>query len=525
MKIVTAAQMRELDRRTQRERGIPERTLIARAGRSVAEWIAAHYPPATSFLVLAGKGNNGADALVAGRDLARRGRRVRCFRAWNAAEAGAFTDAMRRAEAAEPSSVVIDGLLGTGLNRPIEDPLRALVDAFRSAPCEVVSLDLPSGLHPDTGHPFPRAARARHTLALGLPKLGVIHEHAADHVGEIHVLDLGFPEDLIAEIPAEHDLLTAANVAPFFAARRRGAHKGDFGRVVVIGGAVGMAGAPALAARAALRAGAGRVHLLVPSALAPVGAALAGAEVMTTPVEDGGKGFFTRRALDAVRPWLAIAQAVVLGPGMGRATATRAFAEAILRDCAAPVVADADALDPRACRRALREARGERILTPHPGEMARLAGCDKAEVSRDRFGIAGACARTHRTTVVLKGARTLVAHPRPIRTGHAGADGREKNEVRFSVNALAGNPGMASGGVGDALAGVLAALLARGLSAAEAARAGVWLHARAGDLAMPATGGGIAGDLIDALPRAMAEGGFSARRGPGARARPCGKSS
>lgn len=505
MKIVTAAQMRELDRRAQRERGISEQTLIARAGRSAAEWAAAQYPPSVRFLVLAGKGNNGADALVAGRHLAKLGRRVRLFRAWRTAEADAFVERIRQAGDTQHPFVVLDGLWGTGLNRPVENPLRALVDVLRDSPHAVVSLDLPSGLHPDTGRPFDLAARARHTLAFGLPKLGVVQEHAADDVGELHVLDLGFPEDLIAEIPSELDLLTAANIAPFFAARKRRAHKGDLGRVVVIGGAVGMAGAPALAARAALRAGAGLVHLLIPKTLFPGGLALAGAEVMTTPIEDGDKGFFTRRALDAVRPWLALAQAVVLGPGLGRATATRAFAETILRDCATPLVVDADALDPRACRRALRDARGERILTPHPGEMARLAGCDRTETQKDRFGIAGAYARENRATVVLKGARTLIAHPRPIRTGHPRADGREKSEVRFSVNALAGNPGMASGGVGDALAGVLAALLARGLSAAEAARAGVWLHARAGDLAMPATGGGIASDLIEALPRAMTE--------------------
>jgi NAD(P)H-hydrate epimerase len=505
MKIVTAAQMRELDRRTQRERGVPERKLIARAGRAAAEWVAARYPCGARVLALAGKGNNGADALVAGRRLAKLGFRVRAFRAWKAGEARAFLKVARKECPSGRPCVVLDGLFGIGLDRPVEEPLLSLVSALRGPALEVVSLDVPSGLHPDTGLPLGAAARARATLAFGLPKLGLVHDRAADHVGELHVLDVGFPADLVADLPSTHGLLTPANMAPFFVARKRASHKGDFGRVAVIGGSVGLAGAAALAARAAVRAGAGLVHLLVPKSLYPGILPLAGAEVMVTPVEDEGKGCFTSRSLDGVRPFLRLAQAAVLGPGMGLDAATREFAAAIAGGCAAPLVVDADGLNLLARQVSLlRRARGERLLTPHPGEMGRLAGLTAAEVQRDRFGVAGAFARRHRVTVVLKGARTLVAHPRMAPVFDPLAEGERMSGVRFSVNALAGNPGMATGGCGDALAGVLAALLARGLSAAEASRAGVWIHARAGDLALPPTGGGAAGDLVEALPRAMA---------------------
>lgn len=506
MKIVTSAQMRELDLRTQREGGISEKKLIARAGRSVSQWVAAHYPPGVCVLVLAGKGNNGADALVAGRRLAKLGYRVRAFRAWKATEVRAFLKLVHRECPSGRPCLVIDGLFGIGLDRPLEEPLLSLVSALRGPSLEVVSLDLPSGLHPDTGLPLGAVARARHTLTFGLPKLGLIQDHAADFVGDLHVLDLGFPTEFVADILSVCGLLTATNMAPFFVPRRRFSHKGDFGRVVVIGGSVGLAGAPALAARAALRAGAGLVHLLVPKSLYPGILPLAGAEVMVTPVEDDGEGFFTRRSLDEVKPFLHMAQAAVLGPGLGLDAATRQFAGTLVESCPVPLVVDADGLNLLARQtKVLRKARGEVILTPHPGEMGRLAGTTAAEVQRDRFGVAGAFARRHRVTVVLKGARTLIAHPRMVPVRDPLAEGEGMSGVRFSVNALAGNPGMATGGSGDVLAGIIAALLARGLPAAEAARAGVWIHARAGDLVLPPTGGGIAGDLINALPQAMAQ--------------------
>lgn len=505
MKIITAAQMRELDLRTQREGGISEKKLIARAGRAAAQWVAAHYPPGVRVLALAGKGNNGADALVTGRRLAKLGYPVRAFRAWKTVDARAFLKAIRRERPSGRPPLVLDGLFGIGLDRPLEEPLLSLVSALRGPSLEVVSLDLPSGLHPDTGLPLGAAVRARYTLAFGLPKLGLVQDHAADFVGDLHILDLGFPPEFVADVPSTCGLLTAANMASFFASRKRFSHKGDFGRVVVVGGSVGFAGAPALAARAALRAGAGLVHLLVPKSLYPGILPLAGAEVMVTPVEDDGEGFFTRRSLEGVRPFLRVAQAAVLGPGLGLDAATRDFTGALVESCPVPLVVDADGLNLLARQtNALRKARGEVVLTPHPGEMGRLVGTTAAEVQRDRFGVAGAFARRHRVTVVLKGARTLIAHPRMVPVRDPLAEGEGMSGVRFSVNALAGNPGMATGGSGDVLSGILAALLARGLSAAEAARAGVWIHARAGDLALPPTGGGTAGDLIDALPQAMA---------------------
>lgn len=514
MKIVTAAQMIELDLRTIREAGISEKTLIARAGKAVADWIGARYSPrAHRVLALAGKGNNGADARVAARHLRQAGFRAHVLPSWKPDALDSLQAEISRGRLAF-RLLILDGLFGTGLNRPVSGVFLAMINLLRSSGVEMISLDLPSGLHADTGAPLGSAVAAQTTLTFGLPKLGLIQEHAAPDVGALHVLDIGFPSHLVSEIRTPYELLVPEEMAALVPSRRRNAHKGDCGHVLVVGGSAGFAGAPAMAARAALRAGAGLVSLVVPASIYSVAATLAGAEIMTHPVGNaraGGKEF-DPRSLSKIQFLLERADALVIGPGLGQGRAARVLVETLIRSSPKPILLDADGLNVIAARpdvllqscKLSRQAQREIVITPHPGEMARLTGLDAAEVGKRRFEVAGAFAEKYGVTVVLKGARTLVAHPEPVMPAGCPMNNRTRGGIRFSVNALAGNPGMATGGCGDALAGVIGALLARGLSAADAARAGVFLHARAGDLAMPAMGGGIAGDIIEALPQALA---------------------
>ncbi len=487
MKIVTAAQMMELDRRTTEEDGIPEKTLIARAGKAAADWILSNYSSKTwRVLVLTGKGNNGADALVTAKWLKKWAYSVKIVKAWEK-DAIKIVDAEIRKKLSL-RVLVIDGLFGTGLNRILKDPFLSLIRLLSSSDLEIVSLDIPSGLNADLGKPMGAALSARHTLTFGLPKLGLIQEHAANDVGQLHVLDIGFPKELIQRIHTSYNLITQEEVAPFFKPRKRTSHKGDLGHVLVIGGSKGFAGAPILAARAALRAGAGLVSLAVPEKIYVIASRLAGPEVMVHPCSDAGKGYFGRKSFSNLKTLLSRATALVLGPGLGQNPETQHFVEMVVKTSSMPIVLDADALNLIAKKPSiLRLSRQEIIITPHPGEMGRLTKKSVKGIQQNRFGIAGSFVKEYKVTVILKGARTVIAH----------------TEGGFSVNALAGNPGMAIGGSGDALAGIIVALLGRGLLSGDAARAGVFLHARAGDLALKETGGGIVSDLIEVLPQAI----------------------
>lgn len=499
MKIVTASQMAELDHRTVQEEKISEKRLIANAGKAAADWIASRFhPKSRQIWVLAGRGHNGSDALVAAQWLKKRNYTVKIFKAGETQTVSNLQKQIKQIRESKSSVLFVDGLFGTGLNRPLTEPWFSLLTDIRSSDVEVISLDIPSGLHADEGFPLGNSIRARYTLTFGLPKLGLIQERAADDVGELHVLDIGFPKSLTEEIQTPYDLLDAESIAPFFRHRLRSVYKGSLGRVLVLGGSVGLIGAPVLAARAALRTGAGLVNLVVPASIYPVAANLAGPEVMVMPCEDSGNGYFNHLCFSKIQTLLSLSHVVVLGPGMGLHPDARSFIETLLSSVSVPIVLDADGLNLVSNNPSiLSRIKSEIIVTPHPGEMGRLVGKSAKEVQEDRFGISSGFAKSHQVTVVLKGARTIIAHPKAVLTSS------RKDRVLFSINALAGNPGMAMGGCGDVLSGILGALLARGLSLADAARCGVFLHARAGDLALPDTGGGTASDLIEILPWAQ----------------------
>jgi len=480
MKSVTAAQMRELDRRTI-EAGTPGKVLMERAGKGVVDamldrWLEYRGP----ILIVAGKGNNGGDAFVVARHLAQRaGTAVTLLLACKKNEIKGdalfhFRKVPKSVKIVSATSgyfdsarVIVDGLLGTGLSGEVRSPYRELIEQVnRCKRACVVAIDIPSGLHADTGEPLGVAVRADLTVTMGLPKVGLLKPAATSHVGELEIVDIGIPAQFVSETASDAELITSSDLAPLFPRRKRSSHKGDYGHLLVLAGAEGYHGAAVLCAEAAARAGAGLVTLGVPRRIYPVVAAQC-REVMVRPVPDTLDGTFALRAVEEMPSCFERCDAVALGPGLSQDDETKQFVVKILRDCPRPMVVDADGLNALAGHAeslALRES--PTILTPHPGEMARLINRTTTEVQSDRWDVAHRFARQVGMTVVLKGAGTVVAPP----------------HGSIWINRT-GGPALAKGGSGDILTGMIGSLLAQGFSTIDAARAGVFLHGRAADLA------------------------------------------
>jgi len=491
MKIVTGEQMIELDRRTIEDFKIPEQQLIRRAGKAVADWLQPRFSKKESkFIILFGKGNNGADGKVAALFLKKMGFRVGILPAWE-------VDTLKRLKKEIEGThrvIIIDAIFGTGLNRPVAEPYLSLIQAVNSLHSPtVVSLDIPSGIHASSGDVLGAAIVAHHTLTFGLPKLGLVQENIVDWVGKIEVLDIGFPDELVANIDTTYDAIELKDFAQFMCPRKPSCYKNQLGHVLVLGGSGGFAGAPVLAAKAALRSGAGLVSLGVPKSIYPIAATMAGPEVMTFSIEDDGKGYLLG-SLEKLASKLTAASSLVIGPGMGRASESKPWLKEILKKYAVPTILDADALNLISEDFSILESSHRNIiLTPHTGEMARLINNSSSVVQKNRFESVRNLSAQWKVAVILKGARSIVAHSEILSPSN-------DRKFRFSVNAFAGNPGMAIGGSGDVLAGILGALLARKIPLNEAARMGVLIHAMAGDLALRDTGGDSVLKMVDALP-------------------------
>ena len=512
MKVVSTAQMRELDRRTIEEFETPGEVLMDRAGLGVCDAVQ-RLIDATGFLrpairFIAGRGNNGGDAFAAARHLKEAGHLVEV---WLAAAANAVKgDAlkhlsqMKRAGVelrelplkedwedaqrfAPHCDVMVDGVLGTGSSGPARGPAVGAIQFInaRSSEALVVSIDLPSGLNADTGEAEGEVVRADITVTLGLPKTGLIRSAALEYVGTLEVADIGIPEELVAHAETdEHELIHISDLRDRFPRRARNSHKGDYGRVLVIGGARGYAGAVAMAAQAAVNSGAGLVTVWTPKSVASIvaGASLESMVVGCEETEQGSLAVAAWTGADAVRDF----SAILVGPGLTRGDSSLRLVQAVLRDCRVPLVVDADAISVLAgCARDLSKAKCPVVITPHPGEFGALFARRVEEVQKDRCGAARAAAEETRCTVVLKGAGTVVA----------------QQGKPTAIN-LTGNPGMATGGSGDVLGGLLVSLLAQGIEPYDAARAAVYLHGRAGDLVAwrRSQMGLTAGDLIRELP-------------------------
>jgi NAD(P)H-hydrate epimerase len=513
MKILTAAQMREVDRRTTAERGIPSLILMENAGVRVFEFLAERFAPLSGqrVLVLCGKGNNGGDGLVVARQLLTRGGAGKLTVVLAGEPESLQGDAAAnyrmflgvngepRIITSEPEwvellsevqdwTVVVDALLGTGARGPAEGLcLRMIRDVnARLGNARVVAVDIPSGLSADSGERLGEAIRAHHTITFTTPKVGLIFPPSCEAVGELRVVSIGSAPGLYENDPEIFlSTIEAADIAPLFAPRARDAHKGDFGHVLVVAGSTPKPGAAALAGTAALRAGAGMVTVATTARAASTLVAHT-PELMTEPLPETELGTISLAAFDYQRFERIAARkdVIALGPGLGANDEARAFMRKVAKECGQRLVLDADAL-------LAENVRAGAVLTPHPGEMARLTGIETAEIQSRRVEVARRFAQDRGVYLVLKGFRTLVAAP----------DGR------VLVN-LTGTPAMASAGSGDVLTGMIAGFLAQFPQAPpeQAIAAAVFLHGLAGELAASRLGESstLATDLLDALPAAIA---------------------
>lgn len=478
--LYTAAQVRELDRRAIEDFAIPGYELMQRAGRAAFGVLRARWPAARRITVLCGTGNNGGDGYVLARLALEaglqaeviqlgepgriRGDALRAREAYLAAGGRVQGDTGRLPEA----EVLVDALLGTGLERTVEGRWRAAIEALNAHPAPVLAVDIPSGLHADTGAVLGAAVQAAATVTFIGLKRGLFTGRAPALVGELVFDDLQVPAEVHAGVPAAARRLVLAELQQALAPRRRDDHKGRFGHVLVVGGDLGMAGAVRMAAEAAARCGAGLTSVATRREHV--------AAVVGPRPELMCRGVDAPAELDAL---MARASVIAIGPGLGRGPWGRGLLERVL-EADLPLVVDADALNLLAAEPLRRE---DWVLTPHPGEAARLLGCPVAEVQADRYGAAAELARRYGGVCVLKGAGSLVADGQGLAV------------------CTAGNPGMASGGMGDVLTGILAGLRAQGLEAGPAARLGVCLHAAAADRAAAEGGerGLLAGDLFPHL--------------------------
>ena len=512
MRVLSAESMRAVDRAAIEELGIPSLVLMENAALGVVEAIGRRFPGPRAALVVCGPGNNGGDGLAVARHLVARDWEVRILLVQGGRpltpDAAIQLGICRRLEipvseietegaieaafaAGSGCDLAVDALFGTGLTRPLAGLFAAVVAALNELPLPVLAVDLPSGLSGSAADPLGPHVVAAVTVTFAAPKIPHVFAPAAAAVGEMVVAGLGLPGRLVEEAgepEGEVHLLQGGDLAGLLPARQADSHKGDYGHVLVVAGSTGKSGAAVLACRGAVRAGAGLVTAGVPEPIVPLvdGGSV---ESMTLPLPALGPGGLAAAALGPLLEALPGKTVVAVGPGLGTDPETAALIRGLVERCPLPLVLDADGLNAFAGEAAsLAGRRAETVLTPHPGELARLLGISTAEVQKDRLGAARRAARETQAIVVLKGHRTLVA----------------SGEMVF-VNPT-GNPGMATGGSGDVLLGILAGLVGQGLDALDAALLAVYLHGLAGDLAAHKRGvmGLAASDLVEELPRAVA---------------------
>ena len=485
--------------------GVPSEDLMENAARALCRELQRGLPGAGRVVVVCGPGNNGGDGLAAARLLALAGASVSVFTlrdpssysgdpATNALRAGAVglpltslaspRGFVRLRQALADSDAVVDALFGTGVTRALQGDAKRAVAALNAADKPVLAADLPSGLSADSGALMGPAVRARRTVAFGAPKACHVLPPASGLCGLVVVAGIGIARDALERRARRVWLAEADDVRALLPPRPLESHKADFGRLAVVAGSRGKAGAAILAARGALRGGAGLVTIFSAESLAPLFVS-ALPEAMTFGLPESACAIGESSARELVGGLRGF-DAAVVGPGLGRAAGTVRVLETLLRQTRIPVIVDADALNAFGGRpEFFARRRAPTVLTPHPGEAARLLGRSSRQIQADRLGAARALARKSRAVVVLKGAHTLIASP--------------SGEVVVNPT---GTPLLATAGSGDVLAGVIGALAAGGLSAGDAAWAGAWLHGAAGQALAAELGdaGLLAHEVADAIP-------------------------
>ena len=514
MKLVTPVQMNKIDSYTINKLGIPGIILMENAAQKVAEEAVlqcAGEVAGRRILLLAGKGNNGGDAFAAARILDNAGAMVSVYVLARLNEISGdalvnldslkgtgiklleLIDSSQMSNLMEELStdvLVIDGIFGTGFRGKPEGVAKEVIEAVNSSERKVISIDIPSGVNGETGEVPGVCIKAAITVTFCLPKAGLLFYPGCEKAGRLVMADIGISEEAVSHIDINRYIIDKEMVSALIPKRYSESNKGDYGKVFIITGSTGMTGSGCLCAGAAMRSGAGLVYIGVPASLAGI-YSIKLTEPIAIPLPDNGNGILSTDAIPKIFKNMEKMDAVAIGPGLYLDDATVEIVRKVIAEGKCPLVIDADGLNAVARDvSVLGNKKSAIILTPHPGEMARLTGLSTKEVQSNRPGTALDFAVKHDVIVVLKGSRTIVALP----------DGS------LYVN-VTGNPGMATGGAGDVLTGIIAALAGQGMKPQEAAIAGVYLHGLAGDAAAVGLGmhGMVAGDIIDKLPGVIKE--------------------
>lgn len=511
MRVVTAEEMKKLDQTAINAYGVPGLVLMENAGRQVVEVIKQEFGNVRGKVVtvFVGKGNNGGDGFVIARHLLNLGAGVKVLSIVDAKEIsgdaavnlniwkkmGQKVYSLQQGDSVNivrlalmNTDLIVDAIYGTGFRGKIAEKTGRMIEVLNGSGKTIIAVDIPSGLEADTGKANGACIQATHTVTFALPKLGLILEPGAYYTGELHIVDISIPAVLIDKVAPSRYLITADMVAEWLPLRSTIAHKGSFGRVLIVAGSRGMTGAACLAGEAALKAGAGLVTVAVPESLHDIMEAKL-TEVMTVPLPDTGKGYLSRDARQDILSLLDNADVLALGPGLSTKPEVVDVIKELLPSLRVPCVIDADGINALATdAEILKKVSAPLVITPHPGEMARFMQTSVKEIQEDRIAIVQKAAADWKIVALLKGARTVVAAP----------DGATY------IN-TAGNPGMATAGSGDVLTGIITALIAQKLTPAQAASAGAYVHGLAGDMAAKTKGmiGLVAGDLLSWLPEAL----------------------
>ncbi len=516
MKVATAAEMKEIDRLTMEKYAISGLVLMERAGLSVAQKVRELFDK-KKVIVLAGGGNNGGDGIAAARNLHNWGWNVtvllmlredklspECLTQYRIAKQTGVAVEFRKevSERDLHSAIVIDAMLGTGINKAVTSPMTDVIRFLNASAVNVVSVDIPSGISSDTGQVMGDAVRADFTVTFGLPKIGHMLFPGADYAGSLFIEDIGFPEIVLKDDRLMTETLERDAISILIPDRQRYSYKGDYGHILIVAGSKGKTGAAIMAAEACLRSGAGLVTVGVPETLANIFQARA-KEEMILPLPDTGKGVLSAKASEEVRDFLTHhADVLAIGPGITENEDTFNLMVNLLEATAVPMVLDADALNVIGGRRELfRKMKAPVVLTPHIGEMARLLKSvsgkslktpdeydARKDVETDRIRISRTYVKETGVTLVLKGVPTIIADP----------------EGKILINTT-GNPGMATAGAGDVLTGMIAGLLGQGMNPLDASCAAVYIHGLAGDIASRTKGmhSLIASDIIGSISDAF----------------------
>jgi hydroxyethylthiazole kinase-like uncharacterized protein yjeF len=508
MKIATSQQIKNIDRRAIKEFGIPGPVLMENAASAIMAEMERFFDglAGVRVCIICGKGNNGGDGLALARRLSIRGVAVRVallapFSAVTG-EAKVNLSILRKtdlqitqkasardlSEVLQWSDIIVDALLGVGLSTPLKGLFAQAVDMINTAGKPVVAVDIPTGIDADTGAIIGSAVKAELTVTMALLKRGLVLFPGAHYAGEVRVADIGIPAEVIDQEKIRVTLLDRGFAWGLMSPRDPDSHKGDYGHLMIVAGSPGKAGAAIMSARAALRTGAGLVSVAAPNGLVPIVQAQI-TEAMCVPAAESIEGTLGIGSEEELLKAASRMSACAIGPGLSTHYETVQVVRNLVQRLTVPMVIDADGLNALVgFTEILKRAKAPVILTPHPGEMGRLLGISSDDVQKDRITIASGFAVKYNVILVLKGAGTVVAFP----------DGR------IFINST-GNPGMATGGTGDGLTGMIGGLLAQGYTATHAACLGVYLHGLAGDLAAKEKGemSMIAGDLIEKIPDAI----------------------